>query len=79
MGVLGNYYREKNLYRESLIAFQEVLELSPMDADAYMGIGITYWKMDEKQLARASWEKSIEIKPEHNESRGWLILSSPGS
>ena len=79
MGVLGKYYREKNLYRESLIAFQEVLELSPMDADAYMGIGITYWKMDEKQLARASWEKSIEIKPEHNESRGWLILSSPGS
>ena len=79
MGVLGNYYREKNLYRESLIAFQEVLELSPMDAYAYMGIGITYWKMDEKQLARASWEKSIEIKPEHNESRGWLILSSPGS
>ena len=79
MWVLGNYYREKNLYSESLIAFQEVLELSPMDADAYMGIGITYWKMDEKQLARASWEKSLRIKPDHNESRGWLILSSPGS
>ena len=79
MGVLGNYYREKNLYSESLIAFQEVLELSPMDADAYMGIGITYWKMDEKQLARASWEKSLRIKPDHNESRGWLILSFPGS
>jgi hypothetical protein len=44
-----------------------------------MGIGITYWKMDEKQLARASWEKSLEIKPDNNESRGWLILSSQGS
>ena len=41
-----------------------------------MGMGITYWKMDEKQLARASWEKSLEIKPTNNESQGWLILSS---
>ena len=79
LGVLGKFYREKNMYSESLIAFQEVLELSPSDAGAYMGIGITYWKMDEKQLARASWEKSLEIKPDNNESRGWLILSSQGS
>ena len=78
MGVLGKFYREKTMYNESLVAFQEVLELSPNNADAYMGMGITYWKMNEKQLARASWEKSIEIKPDNNESRGWLILSSPG-
>ena len=67
------------MYNESLVAFQEVLELSPTDAGAYMGIGITYWKMNEKQLARASWERSLEIKPANNESRGWLILSSQGS
>ncbi len=79
LNVLGKFYREKNMFNESLVAFQEVLELSPSDAGAYMGIGITYWKMDEKQLARASWEKSLEIKPENNESRGWLILSSQGS
>jgi tetratricopeptide (TPR) repeat protein len=79
MGVLGKFYREKTMYNESLVAYQEVLELSPNNADAYMGMGITYWKMNEKQLARASWEKSIEIKPDNNESRGWLILSSQGS
>ena len=79
MGVLGKFYRGKTMYSESLIAYQEVLELSPNDADAYMGIGITYWKMNEKLLARASWEKSLEIKPDNNESRGWLILSSQGS
>ena len=79
LNVLGKFYREKNMYNESLVAFQEVLELSPSDANAYMGIGITYWKMNEKQLARASWEKSLEIKPENNESKGWLILSSQGS
>ena len=79
MSVLGKFYRGKNMYSESLVAFQEVLELSPNDANAYMGMGITYWKMDEKQLARASWERSLQIKPDNNESRGWLILSSQGS
>ena len=49
------------------------------NADAYRGMGITYWEMDEKQLARASWERSLEIKPDNNESKGWLILSSQGS
>ena len=79
MSVLGKYYREKNMFNESLVAFQEVLELTPNNADAYMGIGITYWEMDEKQLARASWERSLEIKPDNNESKGWLILTSQGS
>ena len=78
MGVLGKFYRGKNMYNESLVAFQEVLELSPNNSDAYMGMGITYWEMGEKQLARASWEKSLEIKPDNNESKGWLILSSQG-
>tara|TARA_Y100000817_G_scaffold76622_1_gene58961 strand:- start:859 stop:2499 length:1641 start_codon:yes stop_codon:yes gene_type:complete len=79
MATLGKFYREKNMFRESLVAFQEVLELSPNDANAYMGIGITYWRMEEKQLARASWERSLEIKPENNDSKGWLILSSQDS
>ena len=79
MSTLGKFYREKNMFRESLVAYQEVLELSPNDAGAYMGIGITYWKMDEKQLARASWERSLQIQPDNNDSRGWLILSAQDS
>jgi len=79
MATLGKYYREKNMFRESLVAYQEVLELSPNNAKAYMGIGITYWKMDEKQLARASWERSLQIQPDNNDSRGWLILSDQDS
>ena len=79
MSVLGKFYRGKNMYNESLVAFQEVIELVPNDAQAYMGMGITYWEMGERQLARASWEKSLEIKPDNNESKGWLILSSQGS
>jgi len=25
-------------------------------------------------MARSSWEKSMVIQPDNNESRGWLIL-----
>ena len=76
---LAGYYREKRMYRESLSSYQEVLELSPDNPDAYLGIGLTYWNMDEKDLARSSWKKSMAIKPENNESQGWLLLSEQGS
>ena len=79
MSTLGGYYREKRMYRESLAAYQEVIELSPSDAEAYLGIGLTYWNMNEKDLAISSWQKSMLIKPENNESQGWLILSKQES
>jgi len=79
MAALGKYYREKRMYRQSVAAYQEVIELNPMAADAYMGMGITYWNMDEKQMARSSWERSMSIQPDNNESRGWLILFQQGS
>jgi len=76
---LGAFYRERNMFREALAAFQEVAELSPNDADAYLGLGITYWKMQEKQLARGAWERSLEISPDNNESRGWMIITKQDS
>ncbi|GIT40927.1 MAG: hypothetical protein Ct9H300mP9_7770 [Candidatus Neomarinimicrobiota bacterium] len=79
MAALGKYYREKRMYRQPVAAYQEVIELNPMAADAYMGMGITYWNMDEKQMARSSWETSMAIQPDNNESRGWLILFQQGS
>ena len=62
-----------------LAAYQEVIELAPSNAEAYLGIGLTYWNMDEKDLAISSWQKSMLIKPENNESQGWLILSKQES
>ncbi|MEE8437380.1 MAG: tetratricopeptide repeat protein, partial [Candidatus Neomarinimicrobiota bacterium] len=76
MGTLGQYYRENKMYRESLAAFQEVIELRPRDADAYLGLGITYWKMKEQELARAAWQRSLELNPgNENNARGWMLLA----
>ncbi len=72
---LGIHYRDQALFRESLSSLQEALELRPKDALAYTELGLTYWKMGERRLARAAWQRSLELNPENNTARGWLILS----
>ena len=72
---LGKHYREHKMFKESLASFQEVIELRPKEADTYTEIGITYWKMDEKRLARAAWQRSLELNPANNAAQGWLLIS----
>ncbi len=72
---LGKHYREHKMFKESLASFQEVIELRPKEADTYTEIGITFWKMDEKRLARAAWQRSLELNPANNAAQGWLLIS----
>ena len=76
---LGKHYREQAMYRESFTAYQEVIELRPKDSGAYLGLGITYWAIGENMMARGAWEKSLELNPENNEAKGWLIVAQQGS
>ncbi len=75
MRTLGGFYREKGMYKESLAAYQEAIELKPSDSQTYLGLGITYWKMKEEALAKAAWSRSMELDPTNNDARGWLLLS----
>ena len=75
MQTLGSFYREKGLFKESLAAYQEAIELRPNNSKTYLGLGITYWKMKESALAKAAWSKSMELNPINNDARGWLLLS----
>ena len=77
--ILGKHYREQAMYRESFTAYQEVIELRPKDSGAYLGLGITYWAIGENMMARGAWEKSLELNPENNEAKGWLIVAQQGS
>lgn len=67
------------MYSESLAAYREVVELKPNDATAYAGMGVTYWKMNERQLARDAWQRSLSLDPDNNEAKGWLILAQQNS
>lgn len=75
----GEYYREQGLYRSSLRAYQDAIELDPGNADNYGGLGVTYWYKGDKEMAIAAWERSISLKPEDNSARGWLLLANRGS
>ncbi|MFQ6612746.1 MAG: tetratricopeptide repeat protein [Fidelibacterota bacterium] len=74
MLTLGNYYREQGKYQEALSAFNEVIELKPYNSEAYLGLGIIYWKMKEPGMAKAAWQRSMELDPKNNDARGWLLL-----
>jgi len=75
MQTLGGFYRDKGMFRESLAAYQEAIELKPTDSETYLGLGITYWKMNESGLAKAAWQRSMELDPTSNDARGWLLLA----
>ena len=77
--ILGKHNREQAMFRESFTAYQEVIELRPKDSGAYLGLGITYWAIGENMMARGAWEKSLELNPENNEAKGWLIVAQQGS
>tara|TARA_B100000315_G_scaffold75611_1_gene69170 strand:+ start:5972 stop:7597 length:1626 start_codon:yes stop_codon:yes gene_type:complete len=71
----GEYYREIDLHRKSLNAYQDAIDIVPSDDENYTGLGITYWVMGEKEMARAAWGKSLALKPEDNSAKGWLLLA----
>jgi len=74
--VTGEYYREHGLYRNALNAYQDAIELDPTNASNYNGLGTTYWYVGEKEMAIAAWEKSLNLQPEGNSARGWLLLAN---
>ncbi|HIC74228.1 MAG TPA: tetratricopeptide repeat protein, partial [Candidatus Marinimicrobia bacterium] len=75
LNTAGEYYRDNGMYRESLRAYQDAMELSPQKVNYYNGLGATYWYMGEKEMAVAAWEKSLSLKSDDNAARGWLLLA----
>ena len=72
----GEFYRENGMFRLSLRAYQDAMEIVPSDVDAYNGLGTTFWYMGEKQMAVAAWEKSLSIHSDDNAAKGWLLLAN---
>ena len=75
----GEFYRENGMYRLSLRAYQDAMEIVPSDLDVFNGLGATYWYMGEKQMAVAAWEKSLSIRSDDNAAKGWLLLANRSS
>jgi tetratricopeptide (TPR) repeat protein len=62
--VLGVLFQKVGKLKDSLIANQKVLEISPNDAEAHCNLGSTLQELGRLEDAEASYKKAIEIKPD---------------
>lgn len=54
-------YAERK-FSEALKTFRRVLELNPRcQPDPRIGIGLCFWAMENKAMAKAAWERSLEV------------------
>lgn len=65
-------YQKKN-YKGALELYQSVLSGRPnMKPDPRIGIGLCFWKLNDKETALLSWERALELDPK-NQSVNTLI------
>jgi tetratricopeptide (TPR) repeat protein len=61
--VLGVLFQKVGKLKDSLIANQKVLEISPNDAEAHYNLGITLKELGRLEDAVTSYNKAVAIKP----------------
>lgn len=54
---LGLVYLEREMYEDAQTFFQKTLNLGPNLIEAYYELGRAYWFNDEREEARATWQK----------------------
>lgn len=57
----GNRYLDEQNYDEAVVAFNGVLEIDPMNADAYLGVADAYEGLGDHEKAIAAIEKGQEM------------------
>lgn len=61
---LGRLYREKERWRDSLVAWQRILSDHPLDGEAQSGAGLAFEKLGEKDQAILAYRRALELDPE---------------
>ena len=61
---IGNYYFKKHNYRAAAKRFTEATRWNPGFADAYLRLAETQEKLEDKDSARTSYAKYVELAPD---------------
>ncbi len=61
---IGNYYFKKGNFRAAAKRFSEATHWNPGMADAYLRLAETQEKLKDKDAARASYAKYLELAPD---------------
>ena len=70
--VIGAVFKQTGRLKESLIANQRAVEISPNDAEAHSNLGLTLKELGRLEDAEASYSKAIAIKPDLAEAHNNL-------
>lgn len=66
-------YHKKN-YRAALRLYQDVLLGRPnLRPDPRLGVGLCFWRLGDKEAARAAWERSLEVQGAQNVEANSLL------
>ena len=60
---LGNLYFHTERYADAVESYRTVTRLMPDSATGFAGLGAAHWMLDNGDLARDAWNKSLKLKP----------------
>jgi tetratricopeptide (TPR) repeat protein len=72
---LGVLFQKTGKLKDSVIANQKVLEISPNDEEAHYNLGITLQGLGRPQDAEISYKKAIAIKPDYAQAHSNLGIT----
>ncbi|MFC2157012.1 tetratricopeptide repeat protein [Acidobacteriota bacterium] len=59
--LMGNLYFQQKRYQEAKLEFQTILDLENTNANAYLNLGSTHYKLGDEKKAEAYWRKAIDL------------------
>ena len=60
----GKYYMDTRQYEKSRAYYRHIIETEPINAKAHARLGMAYYYLDKKELARKSYETALAINPQ---------------
>jgi tetratricopeptide (TPR) repeat protein/serine/threonine protein kinase len=61
--IIGNLLTSMKIYEEAIQEYQKLLDINPMYADAYIGIGHCYMMISDHSKAENSFKKAVDVDP----------------
>lgn len=76
MGKAQLTLRKTDNYAHALKLYQQALVLNPlMRPDPRLGVGICFWFLKDKDMARSAWRRALELDPDSFKARLLLTLA----
>ena len=70
---LADLYVVQKRYQEAVVHYQKAVELDPKPR-LYLNLGMSYFNLQEYDLAKAAWEKALTINPHYEDAQTNLRL-----